>query len=75
MTLLKIKRTILGKVIACTYQTTKEIIAKVQEIKLINHKGENCGIRIKVKEIKESNKKNVKNVVLSKRSQLFLNNV
>ncbi len=36
---------IAGNVIACEYQTTKVKIAKVQEIKLIYHKGENCGMK------------------------------
>jgi len=39
--LLKFKRTIEGNVIDCTYHTIKDIIPKVQDIKLINHKGEN----------------------------------
>ena len=48
---------ILGKVIDCTYHTTKEIKAKVQEIKLMNHKGENCGIMLlKIKKIYFLNK-------------------
>jgi hypothetical protein len=37
----KFNLTIAGKTIDWLYQTKKEIKAKAQEIKLINHKGEN----------------------------------